>query len=244
MNVSISCEKTTKLTLKAAFSAIINANKDLITKSLSQLILRLKSSQQERSLTQRELLILRLAEQYPNDVGIFSALFLNYIRLEPGQALYLSANEPHAYLLGECIECMAASDNVVRAGLTPKYIDTKTLCDMLTYNQGMPEILSGINLNAYTKRYSPPFDEFEMESCMLPIGQRMRLSSIEGPSILIVLGGSGTLHERDGNAQSLQFGDTVFLSAGTEYDVITNPASKGNLQFYRAGVNSRVLLMD
>ena len=36
------------------------------------------------------------------------------------QAIYLAANEPHAYVSGQIIECMATSDNVVRAGLTPK----------------------------------------------------------------------------------------------------------------------------
>lgn len=34
----------------------------------------------------------------------------------------------------DCIECMACSDNTVRAGLTPKYIDVNTLCEMLNYS--------------------------------------------------------------------------------------------------------------
>jgi mannose-6-phosphate isomerase len=46
------------------------------------------------------------------------------MRIMPGcavlQAIYLAANEPHAYLSGQIMECMATSDNVVRAGLTPK----------------------------------------------------------------------------------------------------------------------------
>jgi mannose-6-phosphate isomerase len=78
---------------------------------------------------------MRLAKEYPGDVGVLSAFFFNYVELVPGQAIYLDANEPHAYLSGECLECMATSDNVVRAGLTPKYIDTNTLCQMLTYKQ-------------------------------------------------------------------------------------------------------------
>ena len=36
------------------------------------------------------------------------------------QAIYLAANVPHAYISGELVECMATSDNVIRAGLTPK----------------------------------------------------------------------------------------------------------------------------
>ena len=34
---------------------------------------------------------------------------------------------------GDCVEIMALSDNVVRAGLTPKFKDVRTLCDMLHY---------------------------------------------------------------------------------------------------------------
>lgn len=43
------------------------------------------------------------------------------IKLHSGEAIYLAANEPHAYVSGELVECMAASDNVIRAGLTPKF---------------------------------------------------------------------------------------------------------------------------
>jgi mannose-6-phosphate isomerase class I len=88
-----------------------------------------------RLLTEKELLVLRLENQYPSDIGVIAAFFLNHVKLKPGEALFLGANEPHAYLSGECVECMATSDNVVRAGLTPKFIDVPTLCSMLTYKQ-------------------------------------------------------------------------------------------------------------
>lgn len=45
-------------------------------------------------------LLLRLHSQYPGDIGCFSIYFLNHIILEPGQAMFLGANEPHAYLYG------------------------------------------------------------------------------------------------------------------------------------------------
>ena len=88
-----------------------------------------------RTLTDKEQLVLSQERQYQEDVGVLAALFFNYVKLSPGEALYIGANEPHAYLSGECIECMATSDNVVRAGLTPKYKDIQTLCSMLTYKQ-------------------------------------------------------------------------------------------------------------
>lgn len=90
---------------------------------------------QVRELTAKEDLVIELEKQYPADIGVLSVFFLNYLQLVPGEAVCLDANEPHAYLSGEIVECMAASDNVVRAGFTPKYRDTQTLCSMLTYKQ-------------------------------------------------------------------------------------------------------------
>ena len=66
-------------------------------------------------------------------MGVLAAFLMNFVTLNPGEALWLGANELHAYVSGDCIECMATSDNVVRAGLTPKQRDVKTLCEMLTY---------------------------------------------------------------------------------------------------------------
>lgn len=85
------------------------------------------------ALTPVELLILRLHQQYPGDKGVFAPLFMNYLCLSPGDSFFIGANELHAYVSGECIECMALSDNVVRAGLTPKYKDCETLCQILHY---------------------------------------------------------------------------------------------------------------
>ncbi len=74
-------------------------------------------------------LVTSLAAQYPGDVGLFSPLLLNVVTLQPGQAMYLDACTPHAYVRGTGLEIMANSDNVLRAGLTPKYIDVAELLD-------------------------------------------------------------------------------------------------------------------
>ncbi|KAH8043573.1 mannose-6-phosphate isomerase [Aureococcus anophagefferens] len=80
----------------------------------------------------------RLHRHYPEDVGVFSAYLMNHLVLAPGEAIFLPAGEPHAYLKGDCVEAMACSDNVVRAGLTPKFKDVDVLCDMLSYGMGPP----------------------------------------------------------------------------------------------------------
>jgi mannose-6-phosphate isomerase len=49
-----------------------------------------------RLLTEKELLVLRLENQYPSDIGVIAAFFLNHVKLKPGEALFLGANEPHA----------------------------------------------------------------------------------------------------------------------------------------------------
>ena len=56
--------------------------------------------------------ILRLEEQFPGDVGAMAPLFLNYLLIAPGESFFMAANEPHAYISGDLIECMACSDNV------------------------------------------------------------------------------------------------------------------------------------
>jgi len=68
-----------------------------------------------------------IAEFYPDDSGLFSPLLLNVVKLNPGEAMFLFAETPHAYLQGVALEVMANSDNVLRAGLTPKYIDIPEL---------------------------------------------------------------------------------------------------------------------
>ncbi|AUO64592.1 mannose-6-phosphate isomerase [Citrobacter freundii complex sp. CFNIH2] len=68
-----------------------------------------------------------IAEFYPDDSGLFSPLLLNVVKLNPGDAMFLFAETPHAYLQGVALEVMANSDNVLRAGLTPKYIDIPEL---------------------------------------------------------------------------------------------------------------------
>jgi mannose-6-phosphate isomerase len=67
---------------------------------------------------------------YPGEVSVAASLLLNYVVLEPGQALRLDAGNLHAYLQGAGIELMGASDNVVRGGLTAKPVDIDLLLDI------------------------------------------------------------------------------------------------------------------
>ncbi|XVF71627.1 hypothetical protein PTKIN_Ptkin12aG0054300 [Pterospermum kingtungense] len=228
-----SAEKV-KSAVRSVFTHLMSASKEMTTKAISKLKSRLHMESQLRCLTEKEQLVLQLEKQYPGDIGVISAFFFNYVKLNPGEALYLGANEPHAYLSGECIECMAASDNVVRAGLTPKHRDIQTLCSMLTYKQGYPEILKGFPLTPYITRYLPPFSEFEVDRCILPKGGSTVFPAIPGPSIFLAFVGEGTM--RTGSWEDMVTeGDVLFAPTNTEITITTT----SELQLFRAGVNSR-----
>lgn len=117
--------------LSKCFESLIRCQPEVITRETERLITEYKGSE----LISEELynVINMIANLHPGDPGIFAPLMLNYIRLQPGQAVYLKANKLHAYLSGDCIECMACSDNVVRAAMTPKFRDVDTLIKMLDY---------------------------------------------------------------------------------------------------------------
>jgi len=153
-------------------------------------------------------LVTRLHGQFGPDYGLFVLLFLNYVTLQPGEALFLQADDIHAYLSGDVIECMAASDNVVRAGLTPKFKDVSTLVSMLTYNyapieeQKMePTDYPYVTLNraAYSSGsaavlYDPPIDEFSIVRTLLRgDGSKATFEQIDGPSIIICTAGKGKI---------------------------------------------------
>ena len=75
----------------------------------------------------------RLSDQYPGDLGAITALLLNLLELEPGEAIYLDAGQLHAYLQGVGVEIMANSDNVLRGGLTQKHVDVAELTRVLDF---------------------------------------------------------------------------------------------------------------
>jgi mannose-6-phosphate isomerase len=122
-------------------------------------------------------------------------LFLNYLLMAPGESFFMAANEPHAYVAGEIIECMACSDNVVRAGLTPKFKDVETLVQMLTYSTGGPSIDAGAPLpdDPRVLRYTPPVPEFEVLMLQCDPGDTLELKIKNVPAVFVIIEGTGML---------------------------------------------------
>ncbi|MDR0441882.1 MAG: mannose-6-phosphate isomerase, class I [Treponema sp.] len=100
------------------------------------------------------------AAQYPSDPAVLSPLYLNLFTLEPGQAIFVPAGLLHAYVNGFGIELMAASDNVLRGGLTPKHIDISELVNILEFSPFMPEIIAAPSHDCF--RYPAHCKEFSL----------------------------------------------------------------------------------
>jgi len=189
--------------MQLLFSSFMNCDPEVSSNQLNILLLRLQADTNynphphdepawERKCSRA---IMRLAQQFPGDPGAMAPLFLNYLLIAPGESFFMAANEPHAYVAGEIIECMACSDNVVRAGLTPKFKDVDNLVNMLTYSMGGPTIDAGAYSidNPDCIRYSPPCPEFEVIILTVEPGKESTYKNPGLPVIMIILEGSGDL---------------------------------------------------
>lgn len=128
---------------------------------------------------------------------------------------------------------MAASDNVVRAGLTPKFKDVAVLVDMLTYRYGSAESqkMKGKTFGPHSLLYDPPIDEFSVVLTRLAQGDNETHQPIAGPSILLVTRGAGKLEA--GNSQfDLKDGYVYFV--GANVSISATATGEAGLEFYRA----------
>lgn len=156
-------------------------------------------------------LITSLAAQYPGDVGLFSPLLLNVVTLKPGQAMFLDACTPHAYVRGTGLEIMANSDNVLRAGLTPKYIDVAELLDC-TRCQAKPDdqILLAPHVEGSVQHFEVPVPDFTFS--VYPAGaHQLTTTSAE---ILFAIDATAILKRGDETLR-LEKGQSAFIPAAT-----------------------------
>jgi mannose-6-phosphate isomerase len=126
-----------------------------------------------------------LAKKYPEDPGVLVTLLLNHVVLSPGEAMFLDAGVVHAYTSGFGVEIMAASDNVVRAGLTPKHVDVPELLQIANFTPMPAPLWEPTPLSPHSLSYRPPVAEFDLVIARAP---EDRLP-VEGPRTLLCLDG-------------------------------------------------------
>jgi mannose-6-phosphate isomerase len=157
----------------------------------------------------------RLASLYPGDIGIVSALLLELVHLEPGEAIYLGAGNLHAYLEGTGVEIMASSDNVLRGGLTKKHVDVAELLRVLDFGAGPAQVLRPRAIDEHESGWDTPAREFRLSRLQVR-GSVTRM--VTGPEILLTTEGSV-----QAGSMSLPKGASAFVPASTgEYELTGN----------------------
>jgi mannose-6-phosphate isomerase len=167
----------------------------------------------------------RIAGEHPGDLGVIASLLLRHSVLAPGQAVFLPAGGLHAYLHGTGVELLANSDNVVRAGLTPKHIDVPELLKLTDPAVAVPAI-EPRPLGDGVSVYDSPAPEFRLyraelgaEGVTLPAG---------GPRVVLCTEGAAALHadgaHKANTALKVERGESCYLPAADGPVTAAGPA--------------------
>lgn len=164
-----------------------------------------------------------LQEAYPGDPGVVTSLLLNPVTLQPGEAMFVPAGCVHAYLHGVAVEIMASSDNVLRAGLTPKHVDIAELLRNVDDIAAPPIRVAPETFHGATRVFYAPVDDFELSVTDIADHDLHPLPG-RGPRILLCLDGQVEVVAPAADALTLVRGQAAFV-----------PASDGRLTVRGAG---------
>lgn len=192
--------------LSHLFASLLNMQGEEKSRALAVLKSALNSQQGEPWQTIR-----LIADVYPDDSGLFSPLLLNVVKLNPGEAMFLFAETPHAYLQGVALEVMANSDNVLRAGLTPKYIDIPELVANVQFVAKPANQLLTTPVKTESELDFPiPVDDFAFSLHVL--SAREATISQHSAAILFCVEGEAALSKGE-QRLVLKAGESAFISA-------------------------------
>lgn len=124
------------------------------------------------------------------DPGFVFLYFLEYLKLMPGEAIFIEPSIPHAYISGDMFECMQSSDNVVRGGLTPKYIDKENFVGIFCESYYDPR-LGSESIDGVLEHYKPVGCPFSVR--YIQVDRSVELD-LHKNSLIINLSGHGSLN--------------------------------------------------
>ncbi|MCF6334823.1 MAG: mannose-6-phosphate isomerase, class I [Spirochaetales bacterium] len=175
-------------------------------------------------------LVLKFAGLYDTDPGILAPLFLNIYNLKPGEALYQGPGELHAYVEGSGIELMSNSDNVLRGGLTPKYIDTDELLKVLNLKTADRKVLLPRESSPGIFEYTTPSEEFCLKLIKNGISTPVRIDNRSSLEILICTAGEVNIIA-DSDTIHIVKGESVLIPAS-----VSSYFLEGSCELYSAGI--------
>jgi mannose-6-phosphate isomerase len=191
----------------------------------------------------------RMAADHPGDVGLVCSLLMNHAVVQPGQALFMGAGGLHAYIRGTGVELMANSDNVIRAGLTPKHIDIPELVRVLDPEVAVPILAArqvgggvgeggvgdgAVEEGGCVEEFDTPVPEFRLRRLTVRPGASgttpLHVPGDGLPRILLCVEGSATvtsgsnIGDHGGDTLELARGRSCFLSAADAAVTLTGDA--------------------
>jgi mannose-6-phosphate isomerase len=167
----------------------------------------------------RAQLIAELDSEFPNDNGLLVSVLMNQVTLQPGQALFLPAGNIHSYLSGLGLEVMAASDNVLRGGLTKKPVDLEELMQVLIFEPLLDPLLQTKMLSQGLDEYPVPVEDFSFYR-VTPSSDRMLVDlALKGTAILVCVAGEITLSNSLDELIQLAPGEAAFMRAANFFSI-------------------------
>lgn len=157
-------------------------------------------------------LLPELQRLYPGDPGVVISLMLNFVELREFEALQLGAGNIHAYLSGLSLEVMAASDNVLRGGLTPKHIDAQELVKVLNFTGGQVPTLQARKVANGVYEYARAVADYQLYRFELSGQNLLADLNLPSDSIAICTSGEVTIYDSQGETLTIKRGEAAYLA--------------------------------
>ena len=158
----------------------------------------------------------RLNLLHPGDPGVVMALLMNHVYLDPGEALFLDAGKPHAYLQGLGIEVMASSDNVLRGGLTQKHVDVAELEKIIKFESSEQLVIHPKEISKGLFHYECEAEDFNVYRAELSGSVVMADLNLPGESIVLCAAGEVALSNSIDEREVLRRGEAAYLAADSK----------------------------
>ncbi|SCL35324.1 mannose-6-phosphate isomerase, type 1 [Micromonospora pallida] len=167
-------------------------------------------------------LVRELAARYPDDPGVLVALLLHHVWLAPGEAIWMPAGNLHAYLRGSGVELMAASDNVLRCGLTPKHVDPVELLRILRFEVLDDPVVAARPVVPGVLTWPVPVDDFVLYRVVGTAGDPEVRLPVPGPRVTLCVAGTVTVGD-DAGRVTLRCGEAAIGTAGAGPLLVSGP---------------------
>jgi mannose-6-phosphate isomerase len=154
-----------------------------------------------------------LAKEFPGDLGIVVGLLLNHVTLRPGEAIWMPAGNMHSYLRGTGVEILAASDNVLRGGLTPKHVNVAELLKVLVFEPLDDPIVTPVEVVPGAVTWPAPIADFRLTRVRVAAAAPVGPLTPSGPRTVLCLAGTVTVTDGESSIE-LAAGEAAFGGAG------------------------------